>query len=179
MPIINDVMIYGRPSGFTTEIGQKLCRLIEEGNSLREICKMEGMPPAGMIFRWLAHFPEFEKEYMKARIAQSHHIFEEILEIADNATNDYMEKMNRAGGTFLAPNTELILRSKLRVEARLKIIALLNPKVYSESKKLEVSGNVTHTALTDAQLDARLKSLETQDTPSEPLQISHEVVGNG
>lgn len=34
----------GRPSSFTPEIAEEICRRIEEGATLRDVCGSEGMP---------------------------------------------------------------------------------------------------------------------------------------
>ena len=42
----------GRPSIYTPELAEKICDLIREGKSERQICKMPGMPDAKTLLRW-------------------------------------------------------------------------------------------------------------------------------
>jgi len=57
---------------------------------------------------------------------------EECLEIADDATNDWMEVYDEEGNVSYKLNGEHVQRSKLRIETRLKLLAKFNPKKYSD-----------------------------------------------
>src|SRR5271156_342956 len=43
----------GRPSLFTTELGDEICNRIADGESLRAICDEADMPDKATVFRWL------------------------------------------------------------------------------------------------------------------------------
>ena len=43
----------GRPSLYTPELGEAVCREISAGKSLRTVCDMVGMPDRQTVFRWL------------------------------------------------------------------------------------------------------------------------------
>jgi hypothetical protein len=58
---------------------------------------------------------------------------EECLDIADNAGNDWMERLDAEGiPVGWQVNGENIQRSKLRIETRLKLLAKFNPKKYGD-----------------------------------------------
>jgi hypothetical protein len=58
---------------------------------------------------------------------------EEILDIADDGSNDWMEKLDKDGKSVgWAVNGEAVQRSKLRVDARKWIASKLKPKKYGD-----------------------------------------------
>src|ERR1700722_2059884 len=83
----------GRPSSYTPEIGELICSRMVCGDnghpeSLRSICREEGMPDLKTVMRWLQKYQEFRQQYMSAREAQQELHHEELKEIADNCTDD-------------------------------------------------------------------------------------------
>ena len=66
---------------------------------------------------------------------------EDILDIADDGTNDWMEKQDSegsaAGWSF---NGEHVQRSKLRVDARKWLMSKMKPKKYGEKVSQEITG---------------------------------------
>lgn len=86
-----------RPSTFTEEVAGLICERLADGESLRSICSQEGMPSKSMVFRWLAANEAFRDQYARAREAQADTLFDEILDIADDGRNDWIEKRNAAG----------------------------------------------------------------------------------
>jgi len=124
----------GRPSGFTEEIADVICERLANGESLRAICRDDGMPSTSMVFRWLGEFSNFRDRYARAREAQADALFDEILEIADETTFDTEITENGS-----RPNSEWIARSRLRVDARKWMASKLAPKKYGE--KLELAGD--------------------------------------
>jgi hypothetical protein len=73
---------------FTAEIGDKVCEMIAEGKSLRQIAQIEGMPKPGLVCKWLADPANaaFREQYVRAREAQADFLADETLEIADGAS---------------------------------------------------------------------------------------------
>jgi hypothetical protein len=62
---------------------------------------------------------------------------EDILDIADNANNDWMERQGRDGQDLgWIANGENIQRSKLRVDSRKWLLSKLAPKKYGERQVL-------------------------------------------
>ena len=130
----------GATSTFTPEIGRRICEALTDGMSLRAFSRIQGNPLTGMVYRWLQldgeEFDTFRDNYVIARHAWSDHVAEDILEIADDASKDWKE---RADGR-LEPNHELVLRSRLRVDARKWIISKFNPKKYGDRAIHEHTG---------------------------------------
>lgn len=129
----------GRPSDFNDAICSEICDRLCAGESLRTICRDDHMPACSTVFVWLAKRPAFAEQYAHARDVQADAIFEEILDIADNATNDWMVRHGDDDAGWQA-NGEHIQRSKLRVDARKWMAGKLAPKKYGDKTALELSG---------------------------------------
>lgn len=110
----------GRPSDFTQEIVDAICDKIADGQSLRTICAADDMPARSTVFKWLADpaRSSFVDQYARAREAQAEALFEDILDIADDGSNDYVTKKRDDGSEYEAFDSEHVQRSKLRVDAR-------------------------------------------------------------
>lgn len=128
----------GRPSEFSAEVADRICALLVDGESLRSICGREDMPAASTVFLWLRAHSDFSERYAHAREMQADLAFDEIVEIADDGRNDWMEKHD--GGVAL--NKEAIQRSALRVDTRKWRMSKLLPKKYGERLDLNHSGEV-------------------------------------
>lgn len=120
-----------RPSNYTPEIASQICVRLANGQSLREICRADEMPDKATVFRWLAADETFRDQYAHAREAQADHFAEEILEISDDATNDWMKRQQGEEMVEVA-NHEHISRSKLRVDSRKWLMSKMAPKKYGD-----------------------------------------------
>lgn len=147
---------------FTQEVFDRICERIADGESLRAICADEDMPNASTVCRWLAADDggDLCKQYARSREAQADAIFDEILDIADNAANDWMER-NGEDDVGYRVNGEHIQRSRLRIDARRWMAGKLKPKVYGDKLDLTNSDN-SMSSMTDEQLRARLIALREQ-----------------
>jgi hypothetical protein len=131
----------GRPSDYSVQIAEIICSRIGDGESLRQICASPGMPGKSSIMRWLEANPEFRDQYARARELQAEHWAEEIIEIADDSRNDFVEKEGRDGSTYEAVDGEHINRSRLRVDTRKWLMARLAPKKYGDRVTNELIGD--------------------------------------
>ncbi len=126
-----------RPLAYKQAIADIICERIADGHSLREICSEDNMPAKSTVFRWLLLKPDFSDQYALAREAQADTLFDEILNIADDGSNDWMERKGD-DGTALGwkENGEALRRSQLRVDARKWMAGKLRPKKYGEKVTL-------------------------------------------
>lgn len=127
---------------FTPELGDVICAEIIDGKSLRSICKMEGMPAKRTVMYWLRKYPQFKSMYDLACIERSEAYAEEIVDIADDGSNDWMEVETKSGNVITVVDHEHIQRSKLRVEARKWICSKMKPRKYGEKIELEHTGSL-------------------------------------
>lgn len=137
----------GRPSLYCEELAETICDRIADGESLRSICAADEMPAKGTVMRWLKKEATFQDHYAQARARQTEGMADDILEIADDTSQD-----TEYGDNGPKANAEWISRSRLRVDARLKLMALLNPKKYGKKLALEVTDERTPRQLSDAEL---------------------------
>ena len=128
----------GRPSDFTKELGDKICSELSKGRSLRSICEGDEYPSRITVFSWLRKNQDFLNQYEIAKQESADSYADEIVDIADDGTNDYMERQV-GDKTITVPNTEHIQRSRLRVDARKWIASKLKPKKYGE--KMDVTSD--------------------------------------
>lgn len=130
-----------RPSSYTPEIAAKICERLEEGESLRSICEDQDMPPRRTVRRWVAEDHDgFAARYAHARDAGLEELAEELLEIADDGRNDWMEKERPDGSTFEAVNHEHIQRSRLRADTRKWLLSKRLPRTYGDKITQEHTG---------------------------------------
>lgn len=134
----------GRPSSYDPVVAEQICELLSEGIPLREICRMEGMPAWRNIYFWMSRDEDLSAHIARAREMGYDSIAEECLDIADNSTNDYMDREFRnAHGKIEVErvvDSEHIQRSKLRIETRLKLLAKWSNK-YSEKTVITGDAN--------------------------------------
>jgi hypothetical protein len=117
----------GVPSTFNEDIANRICEEIATSSkSLRSICKQEGMPAVRTVLYWLSegdksdsseHFQRFLRQYTRAREQQADFLAEEIIEIADDGSNDLMT-ITKGDASYDVENKEVTNRSRLRVDAR-------------------------------------------------------------
>jgi hypothetical protein len=124
-------MSAGRPTDYCQETAAILCTKLVEGKSLRSICLDPDMPSISTVFLWLGKHAEFMKQYDMARDSQADTLADEMLDIADDGSNDWMERSQQRGGGYEL-NGEHVQRSRLRLDTRKWIASKLKPKRYGE-----------------------------------------------
>lgn len=133
----------GRQSTFTQKVADAICERLIGGESLRTICQTEGMPDKATVCRWLAVNEAFRDQYARARELQADILADETLDIADDGSNDWMEKFGKDGDAIgWQVNGEAINRSRLRVDARKWYASKLAPKKYGDKIETAHTGNV-------------------------------------
>ena len=97
------------------------------GRSLRSILKDYGMPSVNTFYKWIEDDESKMKHYARATTIRADFLFEEIIEISDDSSDDTIttEFGEKA-------NAEWINRSRLRVDARKWVVSKLNPKKYGD-----------------------------------------------
>lgn len=154
----------GRPSLYSQELADEICSRLAEGQSMRTVCREEHIPHMATIFRWLREHEEFREQYARAKEEAADALVEEMLEISDDGTNDWMEKLDSDGGCVgYQLNGEHVQRSRLRVDTRKWIASKLKPKKYGERITQEHTGKdggpIEFSDMSDDQIDKRLERL--------------------
>lgn len=135
--------LMGRPTIYTPQLATDICRRIALGESVRKIVKDEDMPSSTTIYNWLLDKDkaDFLKQYETAINIKAELMFDELNEIADDGTNDFMERTNGDGETYEVVNTENIQRSRLRVDTRKWYLSKIMPKKFGEKLDLTSKGD--------------------------------------
>ena len=158
----------------TPETAEIVLNQIAAGLSVRQIARDLGCSDAA-ITRWAVEDPDgFGKQYARAREAQAEHMAAEILEIADDGSNDWMERETEAGRIVTVPDHEHINRSKLRVDTRKFLMAKMAPKVYGD-KPQDINVNVS---LRDMIRQSATIEHEPTSDHAAPQQIGNAKVGS-
>lgn len=122
----------GRPSDYTIWKARAVCMRLTLGESLRKICDRKGYPSRYAIFRWLSSIPEFRNQYAEARELQQELLYDELFEIADNSSQDYIETEQ---GKKL--DSEHVQRSRLRIDTRKWVMERMAAKRYGAKQQLD------------------------------------------
>lgn len=134
----------GRPTIFTQELADLICeRVATHSIGLRRLCEMfDDMPVKDTINQWRWKHDKFSAQYAKAKMMQAELGAEECIEIADDATNDWMKSLSEEEqGNGWKINGEHIQRSRLRVDTRKWVAAKLAPKIYGNTETKNINVN--------------------------------------
>ena len=131
---------------------------IETGKSMREVCRMDGMPDHGTVIRWMRDDAGLATKYARARMAQADVLF------------DRMEAVEEAvsAGTMDSHAARVVLDS-MRWRA-----SKLAPKVYGD--RLDVSVSDTRISISGALAAAQARLVDVVDvTPRISASTVHPV----
>ncbi len=131
----------GRPSKYTKKLAEEVCARLAEGESMRKIAKDDHMPSSRTMFNWLSTNDAFLQQYEISKAECADMYAEEIIEIADDTANDYIDVSDENGATGATRlNTEHVQRSRLRIDSRKWVASKLKPKKYGDKTQQEISG---------------------------------------
>lgn len=140
------------------ELDDRICERLANGEPLRQICRDEQINHVTVAV-WRKNDPVFDERVKAARAAGFDAIAEDCLEIADDARNDWMDARAKDGDEkALEFNGEHVQRSKLRVWARLQLLAKWDPKRYGDAMTLRGDADNPLAIISDEQLLARTKA---------------------
>jgi hypothetical protein len=130
----------GRPSKYTEALAVEVCARLAQGQSMRKISLDDHMPSCVTMFAWLREKEDFLKQYEMAKAECAEMYAEEIIEIADDTSNDYVDVTDENGATGATRlNTEHVQRSRLRIDSRKWVASKLKPKKYGDRIQQDVT----------------------------------------
>lgn len=97
---------------------------------MRTICLDDEFPEARTIYRWLRQHEEFRQQYAHAKQESAEAFAEDILDIADDGSNDWMEVRDKKGNISIVLDKEHVMRSRVRIDTRKWLMEKLKPKKY-------------------------------------------------
>jgi hypothetical protein len=110
------------------------------------------MPAQSTVYLWLLNpdMKEFSEKYARARATQAEVMFDELLEIADDSSEDLLI-------TKMGPmeNKEFVNRSRLRVDTRKWYLSKVLPKKFGEKLDLTTDGKPLPTPIYGGQSERK------------------------
>jgi hypothetical protein len=135
----------GRPPMILTQsIKDAILLRTAQGESMRALGRDPALPSRDRMLKELVEDSRFAAQYAQAREAMYAGWADEILEIADDGTTDYITKVGRHGHEYEAVDQEHIQRSRLRVDSRKWLLSKLLPKTFGDRVEHEHGGEVAH-----------------------------------
>lgn len=129
----------GRPVTYSAEVAEKVLSEVSEGKTLRETCRKIGTPES-TVRRWVLDDREgFAARYAHAKELQVECWADELREIADDGSNDWMT-IQRGGESVEVENREVVNRSRLRIDTLKWLMSKITPKKYADKTVSEVTG---------------------------------------
>lgn len=126
---------------YSREVTDKILARMAEGESLRQICRDDGMPSAPTVRRWVIENQDgLAERYARARDAQCMAWADEIIEIAEDGSNDWIERETRSGRIVKDVDREHVSRSNLRLEARKWLLSKLHPELFADRIQKQTLG---------------------------------------
>lgn len=112
----------GRPTTYTREAADEICRRLAEGETLRAICRDMGLA-IGTVLGWVRDDRDgFAERYARARDIGYEVMADELIDIADGGSDDWQ-------------------RDRLRVDARKWLLAKALPKRFGD--RMTLAGDET------------------------------------
>lgn len=110
-----------RLTTYSDKTAQTIINELLEGETLRSICKRHDLKVC-TVYNWLKNNPDFKDNYEAARDFADMLMEEEALELADTP-NITKRAVTYENGTTVVTEFDDVARSRLQIEARLKIVA--------------------------------------------------------
>lgn len=153
----------GRPTVYTKDLGDLICAELAEGKTLREVCRGDGMPSESTVRGWALKEdeelrPGFFAQYARAREIGYLGMFDELLEISDDGSNDWILRQGDDKETLYVLNGEHVQRSRLRVDTRKWALSKALPKIYGDrTTQVHEAGDTLQAMM--RQLDGKTRGL--------------------
>ncbi len=124
-----------RPRAYADEVGYLILERIANGEKLHEVCADPAMPATCTFFRWVAENKDFAVSYGYALRARFDRQEYDLIQIADDAANDYIIQADDDGIPSVKPNAELLERVRIKLEIRKWIMQKGLPRRYGDTAK--------------------------------------------
>jgi len=122
----------------SASIEERLLAGVADGRTLREMCRVTNVGRA-TVYAWMKD-EDFAQRMARARAIGFDAIAEEMLEIADDSRNDWVERADAAEKNPPARNPDNIARSKLRIDTRMRVLAHWDPRRYGTASAGGIAG---------------------------------------
>jgi hypothetical protein len=118
---------------WTPEIEEVILGELMSGRTLTEICRDPDMPHVRSVQNWLAQDRGgFAARYRRARELGCDIFADEMVDIADDRSQDWILRHTKDGGVEAILDPERVSRAKLRFDARRWRVAKTLPRTYGD-----------------------------------------------
>jgi hypothetical protein len=122
---------------YSRALAIEICDRLANGETLRQIERAEGMPNRVAIIAWSNRDVDgFAERYGRARNVWLDLLADELIDIADDGTNDWVER-ETGDGTKTVFDNEHVRRSHIRIDTRKWILSKLRPGKYGDKLALD------------------------------------------
>jgi hypothetical protein len=144
------------PTPYSPERARRFCELVGSTTmTLRQIGLEVGIHHA-LFLAWCGRYDELAEQYARARERQMNLRADEIIEIADDGSNDWMDVETRSGRMARVLGHEHVKRSEMRIRTRTWLMGKFAPKVFGERLQLD-AGKETREAIAAQSDEQRLE----------------------
>ena len=126
-----------RPRVYSKDLADAICDRMASGETPTEVCRDLTMPKWAVLSRWRRQNDDFDKRFRIAWESCCEHMVCDIATIADDATNDYVDRLTRKGPVRVF-DREHFERSRLRVQSRQWMAQKVLRAVYGERAEVDV-----------------------------------------
>lgn len=118
---------------YPEEVGEHICRELEKGRLLSDICAEPGMPAVGTVRRWSRLDRNgFAARFNEARDLGFHMMAEDVVRICNDRTGDWSERPAKDGRTELVFNPGNVARSRLMADGLRWLLSKSAPRHYGD-----------------------------------------------
>ena len=138
-----------------TKIINEISERVSKGEALRNILNEDGQISSITFYKWLDGDEAKAKQYARACEDRENHMFEDILEIADDQEKDvYIDKDN-----VEHVNHNIIKRSQIRIDSRKWMLGKMRPSKYGDRTINENLNKNVEIQLTNEENEEEIKAL--------------------
>ena len=151
----------GRPTIFTPELAEKICDLIREGKSERQISKMPGMPTAFTLRLWKDSNPDFLAQSARAREESAEKFNDELLELQANLNNELQTRL-LSGDDFPKGTVEAF---KVLMQEKARQISWRDDSRFGDRKTVKIQNDTPDLSTIDMEKLKAARELLYDETP--------------
>lgn len=126
---------------YSVKLVKEICSYLHTGMPISEVCNLKDMPSRSTFYQWQNKRSEFREAIKDARIFGCHALADDILSIADDSSEDYIDTIDNEGNSVRVVNKAAIMRARLRIDVRKWILAKMLPKIYGDKIQLDHKGS--------------------------------------
>lgn len=139
----------GRPSDYSQDLADRICEELSMGKSLRTVCLADDMPSGKTVFSWMRIYPEFLKQYARAKEEASDAMYEDIQDISDEGISVIKSGAEKKSGAL----AQIV---RLQVDTRKWMMSKMKPKKYGEKLDLTSDGKALPTPIYNGKSDTSI-----------------------